>query len=196
MRQWRQAAVFFFVGMGVALAGGAAAMKATEAEPARVAVCDVYGVIEKLLDTDRFKPAREVEQKNAEESLQPLQQELTEMEHQLQNANPEDQNAQETYKQYQKKRQEFQQKATELQTRLRKFMSKQFVDAYGMVKTSADAVAEDMGYDYVIASRGIDEEIKTDDPDRVVQAVLARPIVKLPKGADITTDVKADLKLE
>lgn len=196
MHQWRQAVVFMFVGMGLAFAGGAAAMKAAEAEPARVAVCDVYGVIEKLLETDRFKPDREAEEKSAQDALQPLHDELTQLQQQLQNANPEDEATQETYRQFQAKRREYEQKAAEIQARVRKFMSKQFIDAYAMAKTSADAVAEDMGYDYVIASRGIDEEIKSDDPERIVQAVLARPVVKMPEGADITPDVKADLKLD
>ncbi len=196
MRQWQQAAVFFILGLGAALGGGAAAMRASQPEPARVATCDVYGVIEKLLETDRFKPDREAEEKKAQETLQPLQDELTELQQRLQGADPKDEATQDLYRQFQQKRQEFQQAASEIQTRVRKFMSKQFLDAYTMAKASTDAVAEELGYDYVVCSRGIDEKIKADDPDRVVQAVLARPIIKLPKDADITADVKDDLKLE
>lgn len=196
MRQWQQGVVFFIVGMGVALGGGAAAMRASEADPARVAVCDVYGVVEKLLETDRFKPALDAEKKKAEETMQPLQEELNELGRQLQNANPEDPGVQDAYRQYQRKGQEFQQKAGELQKQLSRFVSRQFLEAYAMAKASADAMAEELGYDYVIASRGIEEEIKSDDPERVVQAVLARPVIKMPKDADITDVVKDDLKLE
>ena len=61
---------------------------------------------------------------------------------------------------------------------------------------SAQAIAEQMGYDYVLASRPVDRDMDAQDTTAVIRSVLARPVLKAPEGVDITPDVKQDLKLD
>jgi hypothetical protein len=76
-----------------------------------------------------------------------------------------------------------------------KMVGRKYIEAYKLVKSSCETVAKDLGYSHVVASR-TKEEIMTDNPGLVAQALLARVMVVSPEGTDITDDVKKDLKLD
>ncbi|MEO1130234.1 MAG: hypothetical protein AAFX05_11085, partial [Planctomycetota bacterium] len=62
--------------------------------------------------------------------------------------------------------------------------------------SSAAAIAEEQGFDYVLASITPDTEVMEGTMDAVARDILGRPVLVLPEGTDITEDVRADLKLE
>lgn len=182
---------------------GSAAMFAETPEPTRLAVCDVYGVAEKLLQTDRFIPAREAEEKAITESIKPVADALEAIKRDVESrggigeggVDPKTEEGQRIGREFQKKTEEFARLSRDGQVRFQKFVSGQFIEALGLVRDSCARVAAEKGFTHVIASRDIDKPIETVDPERLIEAMLGRPVVVRPEGADITPDVMADLRV-
>jgi len=170
--------------------------RAAEPVSARIATCDVYELVEKFVTGDRFDAPRKAEEERIRLRMKPLEDELIALENELKEADPKDEAAQEKARTFQKKRSEFALLRGQAQQEYTDFVAKQYVDAFEEVKSSAAAVAERLGYTHVIASRTAEKEIKTTDPERLVEAFLGRPVTVAPEGSDITEEVKADLKLD
>jgi Skp family chaperone for outer membrane proteins len=197
-------------GLGVGAAGARGSRHGGEPAPARIAVCDVYGLLDSLVQSDRYQPQIRSESEKAQADLEPLaralqdlQETLRGMQERLKGMSPQDEEAQRYYREYQEKEREFQERQREFQERQRRargvierLVAGSYLDGYKQVKASAEAVARDLGYTHVIASRNREEVIKTEDPNQIIQAFLARPVVVMPEGTDITEDVKKDLKLD
>ncbi len=154
--------------------------------PARIATCDVYTIMRQMVDSDEFRPARAP----LEEQLRTLAPLLRDMEAMLRGSDPKDDAAQAKYKEFVGKRKEFEQLRADLDL----LMGRQFVQAYERVKVAADAVAVRRGYSHIIASRDIDQP-PTNDPDRITQALLSRPMLYSPLGDDVTQEVLGELKV-
>lgn len=181
-------------------ASSAAAAPRAELAPrepvsARIATCDVYEVVEKLVAGDRFEAPRKAEEERIREKMKPLEEELTALESELKEADPKDEAAQEKARTFQKKRTEFSLLRGKAQQDYTDFVAKQYVQAFEEVKVSAAAISERLGYTHVIASRTSEKTIKATDPERLVEAFLGRPMTVSPANSDITDDVKDDLKL-
>lgn len=182
-----------FAGRATAAGGGPFGAR-VEPSAAKVATCDIYGVTDALIKSDRFRPDIEAEGDKMKKELEPLEKELQEMAEKLRGMNPQEKDAQDYYREFQKKQQEGQAKQQKLGNDVQRFIARKYIEAYKLVKASCEAVAKDGGYTHVVASR-TKEEIQTDNPQQVVEALLARPVVVSPEGTDITDDVKKDLKL-
>ncbi len=178
-------------------AATASASSPVRAEPpaAKIATCDVYEIVEKLVAGERFETPRKELEEQVRERLKPLEDELLAMENELKDADPKDEAAQEQARTFQRKRNEFALLRGKAQQEYSDFVAKQYVDAFEEVKTSAAAIAERLGYTHVVASRTAEKKIKTTDPERLIEAFLGRPVTVAPEGSDITEEVKADLKL-
>lgn len=161
-----------------------------------VAVVATPDIMNDLMDSDRFKPERDrfAEEKRAElepmiERIQKLQQELQEM--------PQDDPAfGQTFQQFQQLGQQIRQRQTEINAELDKFTAGQILAAYKLVRSSAQAVADDLGYEYVMTSAGEDDEIQAQSVDTTLRQIMSRPVIMFPDDADITADVREDLNLE
>lgn len=171
---------------------------ASRAEPveARIATCDVYQIADKLIESDRYQPRLKEEQERLKAQLKPLEDELRQIQERGNAMDPQAEETRALFIEFQRKQQEFQQKVRESEIAYQNFLGSLYVEAYEAAKTAAQNVAEDLGYNYVLASRKTDLKIETTEINQVVQAVLARPVLKAPEGADITEDVIKDLKLE
>lgn len=169
---------------------------ATEPVVARIATCDIYEVVEKLVVGDRFEAPRKAQEERLRVRMKPLEDELAAMESELKEADPKDEAAQEKARVFQRKRSEFVLLRGKAQQEYTDFVAKQYVEAFEEVKSSAAAIAERLGYTHVIASRTAEKTIKATDPERLVEAFLGRPMTVAPEGSDITEEVKADLKLD
>ncbi|MBL8764345.1 MAG: OmpH family outer membrane protein [Phycisphaerae bacterium] len=186
----------------VALRGGwpeqhaAARSDRPRAAELKIAVCDVYQAARKLLDTDKFKPAREAKAKDFSDKGEAMNKELTEMAEKLKDMSPKDEEAQKLFGEYQRKQREAAIANQRFQAEFDSFFSSQFVQAYEQARAATQAVADKRGYPIVVASRTKEPKITADAPQRVIEAVLARPIVHSPEADDITDDVLEDLKLE
>jgi Skp family chaperone for outer membrane proteins len=174
----------------------AAASPARRAENGKIAVCDIYYIADRLIDSDRYQPRLKEEQERLRAELKPLEDELNRMRERGATMDPQAEETRALAVEFQRKNQEYQQKLRESERAYQAFLGSLYVEAYDSAKASAQNVAEDLGYTYVIASRGADRKIETNDLPQVVQAVLARPVIKAPEDADITEDVIKDLKLE
>lgn len=181
-------------------AGGSGPAVQPNTTPQRIATCDVYQVVQRLFDSDRYTPARKSEEEAIRAELAPFAEELQKLGDQasaiVQSAPATDAAAQATVRQFQDKRAAFNKKQQESAARLQSFKARQLIECFELGRTSARAVADRAGYDFVLASRRVSEKLPADDPQVVVEAVLQRPALVSPPAADITDDVLSDLKLK
>ena len=161
-----------------------------------IAVCATPTLINELMQSDRFAPARAEVAPELRTELQEISEQLQDLQDQLQNADPGDAAAQEKFRRFR----ELGARAGVLQQRIataqeRKF-AEQLVECFELVKTSADAIADDLGFDYVISTGSPDEELSRVASDATLRQITARPMIRFPKSADITDDVRDDLNLD
>ncbi|HYE02330.1 MAG TPA: OmpH family outer membrane protein [Phycisphaerales bacterium] len=174
----------------------AAAARPAEPPEAKVATCDIYGIADRLMKSEKFEPTIKEEFEKIRVALEPMEKELQEIQQRGETMKPEDPGAGDLIREFQEKSQAYGRRRQELETNYQRFLAAKYVEAYDLVKNSVDAVAQDLGYTHVIASRKRDEKIQSENIQRVIEAVLARPVLKAPDDADITDDVSKDLKLD
>lgn len=163
---------------------------------APIAVCSILEITEELMNTDRFRPAREAEEQRLTASLQDIRQRITALSEQLRGAARDDPEFADERQQFSQLMGEFQQRQSIAQQQLEMFVVGQFREAYDMAKSSARAVAKEKGFTYLIASTPPDKEIIENRPMDVVRNdMFQRPVLMAPEGTDINDDVRADLNL-
>lgn len=214
MRRSERTVAYTIVGLGLLLGAGgvlglrgAAAQGTRQPEPARLATCDVYDLVNRLVEGDDYAPARDAEQKRAADETKPLEEALTamnadlqKMQSDLQAADPKDPGAQAKFAEFQTKRQDFdgrlrayQERKGQLGQTFSGLVSGQFTAAYKRVIAEATRVARERGYTYVVAQkRG---EIDAKDPSQLIEGFLSRPVIVAPDDADITEAVRQAMKL-
>lgn len=166
-------------------------------EAPRIAVCAVYSIADALMDSDRFRPERvEFEQELRRESLAPLMEELKRLQKQLEAADRKDANFQELRERYFRQQGVVSRATQEIAKEVEKKVADQLVECYHLVRAAAADVAEDLGYDFVLASNGADEDLRKDSVSGLMRDILGRPVLVSPAEVDITDDVRAHLKLE
>ena len=160
------------------------------ADPARIATCDVYEVMQALVESERFKPRRVAEQETARNELKEIAGQIGALEQQLKSMDPKDEKTLEVFREFNVKKELFQERQKELD----KFLGDQFVEAYEEVRRAANAVADREGYTHVLATRGRDEKV-SNNMEQVTQQMLSRPVLRSPMVDDITDRVLTELKL-
>lgn len=162
----------------------------------RIAVCAVITLADELMDTDRFKPERmEYEEKLRSEELQPLVDQLCELQVKLESMNRDDAQFGPLRDQFVRLQREAGAKQQEIAQRVERKVAEQLAECYGLVRASAVGIAEEKGFDFVVASGSAEDELKKDTPLALIRDMLSRPVLKAPKDADISEDVRDDLKL-
>lgn len=170
---------------------------ADDAPPPRVAVCAIYKIADELMDTDRFKPARlEYETELRDETLKPMIDELKELQKRLESMDQKDPAFGEARERYFRLQSMAQRATQEIAQKIEKRVAEQLKECYTLVRASAVAVGEDLGFNYVIASNAPDDNLEKDTVVALVRDMLSRPVLLSPKGVDISEDVRQDLKLE
>ncbi len=177
-------------------AGASALGRSSAAERPLIAVCDVFGVVEKLMDSDRYQPARRELGEAADAMLTPLRERVEALGARGRSLPEGDASIPEVAREFQRAQAELQQRVTEAAREMESLTAKQLKEAYTTARASTDAVAEQLGFVYVMASRLPDKEVDGTDSASVVRAMLARPALRSPAEADITPDVLIDLKLD
>lgn len=176
--------------------GASALGRARSEDRPPVAVCDVFGVVERLMDSDRYQPARREAGEAADALLQPLRERVEALGTKGRSLPEGDPTIPEVAREFQRAQAELQQAVTEAAREMEGLTAKQLKEAYSAARASTDAVAESLGFAYVFATRLPDKEVDGTDSSSVVRAMLARPALVFPDTADITPDVLADLKLD
>lgn len=180
------------------VAPGAAALAATEDSPdPRIAVCDLVAVMDELMSSDRFAPAREEQAEQLrDELIRPLIDEGRALEQELRGAAPDDPANEERRKRLIELREivlpQLNQKARLLQEQ---FAAKQAVEAYDLVAAAARDIAADRGFNFVIASADPAQPLEQGPIEAIRNAILGRPVVMMPPAVDISDDVRDDLHL-
>lgn len=161
-----------------------------------IAVCDLVGVVEKLMDSDRFKPARDEATASSEQAIAEFRTRLQAAEEAARAATPDSPNLEDIRREFQAAQMAFQRKGQELAQEMDRLATKQLGEAFEIARASAEAVAQARTFAYVLSSRAADKPLDAPDTASVVRAMLARPVILFPKAADITDDVLQDLKLD
>lgn len=180
-----------------------------DAKPAhehQIAVCAINRVMKSLLESDRFLPAREAinvdeliqEYQNLEAQMNALRQQWEQLQggqtdpNQIQS---EGERLQAEAERIGTRMQEIQELAKERDQQLQQLTLEQLKEAYELARDAAEAVSEDLGYDYVIASQRPDDEFNLNF-NALPAEFNARPMLVFPKDADITLDVMSELNLD
>jgi Skp family chaperone for outer membrane proteins len=165
-------------------------------EAGKIAVVDVLEVSEKLFMSDRYMPAREAMLKEKQEQIKTLQDALQELAQKVQAAGQNSPDAQALRQQYEAQAQSFGQVRDSANNELNTLSTQQFSEAYRLVIDTSDAVAKRQGFGFVLATRTGAPEFRSKELQGALQEVLARPVLVLPEGVNITGAVIGELKLE
>lgn len=190
--------VFVLIALvAVLLSSRAPALPEGADAPPRIAVCSVVRITDELMDSDRFKPARiEYEEELRRELLQPIHDLMKEVSEEAKSLKQDDPRLKEAGERFRSLQRQAQQATHQIAQKVELRIAEQLKECYQQVRASAVAVAEQRGFNYLLASTDAEEELRTETVMKMVRDLLARPVLLAPKGADITEDVRADLKLE
>lgn len=160
--------------------------------PVKIGVLDTLMIVERLVDSDRYKPARESFQKDAAEKLSKSQAEFGELESKFRSL-PEDSPEKPGIIE---KAQALRAQDETTRNSVEKFNTDQIAEAYRVVIETAGKIADARGYTHIMGSRTDTQLVRSPNVQGAVQEMLARPMLKMPAGDDLTADVMRDLKIE
>jgi Skp family chaperone for outer membrane proteins len=194
------AAVAVVCGVGAGVLGVASWQNSARAEsrvaPAqRTATVDMYGLIERSIDSDKYKPAREAHHNELRARLDAIQKELEGTQTALramEQAKPE---FQAEYAKFQARVQEFQQLQEESAQKAETFNTQQLLESYKLIVDSVNQLAKERGYTHVVATRDMSIEIRPTNLQGALQEILARPMVVSATEDDLTEAVATAMKL-
>lgn len=161
-----------------------------------IAVCATPSIINELMASDRFAPARENVLPDARKDLEDLRDELGDLQDRLDGADPSDPGAQRDRRRAREAVNEYQRLQQQIGEAVEAKTAEQLAECFAMVRSSASAVAEHLGYEYVISTGDPEEELSKTNSEVTLRQITARPVLRAPKKVDITDDVRDDLKLE
>jgi Skp family chaperone for outer membrane proteins len=173
------------------------AMMDPDSEHTSIAYVAGYSVITDLLASERFQPAVDELQAEAEEALAPFEERAQELQQEARNIDPNDAQARsEIQQRFRELQQEAQQVQQEYQQRIEELQRTNVQIAYNDLRATVEAIADDGGFDYVLMAENPDEDLAeglTQDPG---EEIRRRHLIVHPEGANITADVRADLNLD
>ena len=162
----------------------------------QLAVCAMPSLVNELMASDRFLPDREDAAPDIRRQLDELREELQDLEERIRGGAGDDPSLQRDRERAREAVREFQSLQQSLARAIETKTAEQLAECYALVKSSASAIAEELGFDYVIATGDPDERLSTADSQVTLRQITARPVLRFPKGVDITDDVRDDLNLE
>lgn len=183
-----------FLRVGLPLTPAAAAHN--DSSDQSIAVCSITGIIDELMDTDRFKPERiDFEKKTREEILGDIAEKLSDLQDKVQGMDRSSDDFAKAREEYFRLQGEANARQQKVRTLLEQQVTKQLIECRKLALASARAVADDLGFDYVIASEGAQRPFPESGVKDLIIDFLSRPMLVHPEDADITEDVRSDLKL-
>lgn len=161
----------------------------------RVATVDVFTLLEGLIESDKYKPAREARDQEIKTQYETLQAELKSLETKFQLIPQGTPEWQQTAEQGRQKTMEIQQFSQQKGREQDAFVASQVKDAYAVVHKAVNDVAERLGYTHVVATRLDPAAMKAESLAPAMQEILARPLIRTTASDDITAQVRAELNL-
>lgn len=162
----------------------------------RIAVVASIRLMNDLMDSDRFKPARIDQEAALEAEMAPIVDQGRALEETLRGLDQDSDEARKIKQQLMGLQGALGRKQQEIGIRFEKFIAEQSRDAYLLVRESAIAVSEKRGFTYLLASQHVDDEITVGPVAGLLNDILGRAVMHAPEAADITEEVRADLKLD
>ncbi|MCA9311294.1 MAG: OmpH family outer membrane protein [Phycisphaerales bacterium] len=160
-----------------------------------IAVCAVPSLLNEMLESERFRPERDRLEQELNDKLQELRDRRDELIEDMEGVDPSEPEGREAAMEIETLGRRYQQLQMEAQGRADALFARQMTEAWNLIRSSAEAVAEDLGYDYVVTTAGRDEQLNQESSATALRQMLARPMIVFPEDADITDDVREDLNL-
>jgi hypothetical protein len=184
-------------GVGVQEGAKDAPPAATRTAPVmRIATADVLGVVERMIMSDRYRPAQVAFTEEQNNKLKPLADELVALENRGATMPPNSPDLENLSKQFDQKRDDFQRARQEALAKIDAFNTDQVREAYKLTLQAVDDLAKQKGYTHVLASRTGPATIRSDNVAGALQEILARPVAKADPADDLTDELVKQFKLE
>lgn len=161
----------------------------------RIAAVDVFEATKKLLESDRYAPAREAMAKERNASLDGYNKDLTDLRTKIETAGQSSPEAAPMIAEYQAKAQGYQEAKAKAQEEFNGLLSAQFNEAYRLIVETANLVGKKLSFSYVVVTKTGPVVFESKDFNQAGQEVLSRPLIMFGEGDDITPAVLAELKL-
>lgn len=169
--------------------------KPVQADGSKIAVIDVLEVAEKMFQAEPYAPIREKALKEKEAQRDALQSGVTELQQKIVAAGQETPEGRLMIPTYQAKDQELQLFMRGADVELNQLSTSQFNECYRLASETAQSIAKQQGYTHLIASKLGSLEFRSKELQQALQEVLARPILLVSAGDDLTAQVKKELKI-
>ncbi len=161
-----------------------------------VATVAISDIVDEMMAGDRFSPQRvEFENDTREELLGDMPRRMRELEQIAESMDPSDEAFSAAREEFFRLQGALTRANQEVRRRIEAYIAQQLIECYRLVVSSARAVADDLGFDYVIASNSQDRDLDEQSVRDLIVDILGRPVIVYPEEVDITEDVKDDLKL-
>lgn len=180
-------------GFGARFGLAQASPAAAAPDMAKIATCDIYQLVERMVEGSSYLLARNAEQERIRTVLRPMEVELDKMQVDIRAGSPEDPVTAQKMRAFEAKRKEYGEK-TEAESRTyAKVVTGHFTDAYGKVAAEAKKIADSLGYTHVLAQKRGD--LVASNPQQLIEEFLSRPLTVSPDATDITEQVRTAMKL-
>ena len=198
MRSMNRSVLTLAAALALGFAGWSATLAQDGRQPAatRIATADVLGIVERMLASDRYRPAQESFLKQENDKLRPLADELAAMETRGNNLAPGSPDLERLGREFDEKQQAFQRAREEAFTRIEAFNADQVREAYRLTLAAVDQVSDQLGYTHVLSTRTGDATIRSQNVPGALQEILARPVAKASQADDLTDRLIRQLRLE
>ncbi|HYF13484.1 MAG TPA: OmpH family outer membrane protein [Phycisphaerales bacterium] len=203
-RSLRTSALLLAVAAG-SMAGGVLASRTSspafaQGGPApasvRIATVDVLAVVERMILSPKYAPAREKLQSERSEELRELSDRMRALETRARDMKPETEEFKTLAAEFQGIEATFQQRQQAAHGELEALNVKDLTDAYRDVFNAAHELARTQGYTHVIATRAGEPVFRSNNAAGVVQEMIARPVLVGVPGDDITQRLVEKLNLQ
>jgi hypothetical protein len=191
------------LGIGAWIAGAGAqdgaarpASSPSSAQPVRIATADVLGIVERMILSDRYRPAQESFANEQNNKLKPMADELVALENRGSQLPPNSPDLETLSRQFEQKRDEFQRARQEALAKIDAFNTDQMREAYRLTLQAVNDMAQRQGYTHVFSSRTGPTLIRSDNVAGGLQEILARPMAFSDPADDLTDRIIHDFKLE
>lgn len=167
-----------------------------QASNGRIAAVDVFAVAKKLLESDRYAPARDAMAKERNAGLEAVNKELGDLRAKIEAAGQNSPEAAPMIQEFQAKAQAYRESQTKAQEEFNTLLSSQFAEGYRLVVETANVVAKKQNFSYVVVTKTGPVVFESKDFSAAGQEVLSRPLIMFGEGDDLTPAVLAELKLD
>lgn len=167
---------------------------AADAGP-KFATADLLTLLEDMLQTDDYKPARDAYRGEWETQLEEIQGRLQRIETELRMGGQQNPNARALQQQYQQTGFEFQQIQRDATLGFDQFNAEQAAEAYQKLQAEARSLAKSLGYSHLFVNRENPMITERGNLATVTQEILARPLALSPEDNDLTARIREQMSI-